>query len=902
MKGGQGVGRRLALGLGLGVLGALLNGCLDDRSGACAALVCPAGTTCARFADGGALCVDPDQRAACDALVDGEVCRVDATFGTCREGTCVFADCGDGVIGAGESCDGADLDGLTCQAFGYTDGALACSDECQLDFADCRGLCGDGVIGGVEECDQGDANSQAPGAECRLDCTRARCGDRVVDPVEVCDDGNNGYGDGCAATCDSDETCGNGVVDFAVGEQCDDGRNHVTNDGCTDLCTAEIVSWYPVSSPAKVPRVNTEMIFDPGRGELIEATGTSDGWRGSVVAWSGGAWTEIDAAPGPVARYGAASAYDPERREVLLFGGRDQTRARLGDTWRWRGAGWVEATPTTSPSPRGSPVMGWDPISGRMLLFGGAPPIVDGQPRVVGDTWAWTGDDWMALTPASSPSPRKHHAMATDPLRREIVLFGGNTTGGATGQLGDTWVWTGATWIQRTPAASPVARSGHAMGFDPTRGVVAMASGRGIGVDADTWYWNGTAWAAQATSAAPPVMRYHVMVYDRLRGVVVLVGRSAGVRVTWEWDGGRWTQRERASAPYHNAAAFDENLGRVVMQLATPQPWGNLLAWTGTTWVEVPSMPTPPQTVHPALGFDPRRRRLVMFGGRPDGGATTDAIATTWEFDGASWQQVATPSAPPARHSGTFAFDEDRGALILFGGRTGIANNAADLVGDTWAYDGAWAQVASALSPPARTGHTATWDDVTRRVVVFGGIAANGAFLGDTWALGPAGWSPLSLPLVPTARTRTAMVYDPARRAIALFGGKAEGGILADQWSLQARGAIVPDRCDGTDADGDGLRGCADPDCAAVCEPTCHPPLACPMAPRCGDGVCDPVLESSARCPGDCPSTSTMCGDGVCGDDELTSTCPADCAQCGDLRCDAPFESAATCSDCGPSP
>ena len=30
---------------------------------------------------------------------------------------------------------------------------------------------------GNEDCDQGDANSEAPGAECRTDCTNQRCGD-----------------------------------------------------------------------------------------------------------------------------------------------------------------------------------------------------------------------------------------------------------------------------------------------------------------------------------------------------------------------------------------------------------------------------------------------------------------------------------------------------------------------------------------------------------------------------------------------------------------------------------------------------------------------------------------------------------------------------------------------------
>ncbi|PKN24724.1 MAG: hypothetical protein CVU65_10980 [Deltaproteobacteria bacterium HGW-Deltaproteobacteria-22] len=58
--------------------------------------------------------------------------------------------CGDGLIqGAfGEVCDGTSLDGATCVGEGYYGGILACSQECQLDLAECEavGRCGDGVI------------------------------------------------------------------------------------------------------------------------------------------------------------------------------------------------------------------------------------------------------------------------------------------------------------------------------------------------------------------------------------------------------------------------------------------------------------------------------------------------------------------------------------------------------------------------------------------------------------------------------------------------------------------------------------------------------------------------------------------------------------------------------------
>src|SRR5690242_4407953 len=52
-------------------------------------------------------------------------------------------------------------------------------------------------------------------------CALVICGNGLVDPGEACDDGNTQSGDGCNATCTSNETCGNGIAD--PGENCDCG-------------------------------------------------------------------------------------------------------------------------------------------------------------------------------------------------------------------------------------------------------------------------------------------------------------------------------------------------------------------------------------------------------------------------------------------------------------------------------------------------------------------------------------------------------------------------------------------------------------------------------------------------------------------------------------------------------
>jgi len=62
------------------------------------------------------------------------------------------------------------------------------------------------------------------------------CGNYRLDADEVCDDGNHADGDGCSADCTSDETCGNGFVDAAVGEVCDDAAQNGIYGKCSADC------------------------------------------------------------------------------------------------------------------------------------------------------------------------------------------------------------------------------------------------------------------------------------------------------------------------------------------------------------------------------------------------------------------------------------------------------------------------------------------------------------------------------------------------------------------------------------------------------------------------------------------------------------------------------------------
>jgi fibro-slime domain-containing protein len=106
----------------------------------------------------------------------------------------------------------------------------------------CASVCGDGVLTPDETCDDGEQNGAGYGL-CNDGCTPGpRCGDGVVqDAEEACDNGANrdGYqlaSDSCAPGCVLPSGCGDGNIDAAFGEQCDDGTNDGAYGGCSSEC------------------------------------------------------------------------------------------------------------------------------------------------------------------------------------------------------------------------------------------------------------------------------------------------------------------------------------------------------------------------------------------------------------------------------------------------------------------------------------------------------------------------------------------------------------------------------------------------------------------------------------------------------------------------------------------
>ena len=135
----------------------------------------------------------------------------------------------------------------------------------------------------------------------------------------------------------------------------------------------------------------------------------------------------------------------------------------LADTWLWTATGW---TPTAAVGPlaRSGAALAFDASAGVAVLFGGETTGPGPAPaKLLADTWAWNGQAWQQLAPHSSPPARDQAVIASDELTGGLVLFGGS---GVRGDLSDTWLWDGETWSAARPAGSLSPRIRAASAFD----------------------------------------------------------------------------------------------------------------------------------------------------------------------------------------------------------------------------------------------------------------------------------------------------------------------------------------------------------------------------------------------------------------------------------------------------
>lgn len=551
-------------------------------------------------------------------------------------------------------------------------------------------------------------------------------------------------------------------------------------------------------------------IYDPD-GDRILVFGGADGssYRNDVWEYSfkGCNWRELPTTGSrPTARYYHSAIYDPVRKTMVVFGGKDGN-SWLNDTWVFslQTGSWNQLTTWDAPGVRFGHTAIYDSLRDRMVVFGGRDPSY----YYYDDTWVLSlqTNTWTQLKPCVGPA-RAWHSAIYDPVGDRMVVFGGYYN---EAQLNDTWAlaFPGCGWSLQPPTnppdSLPTPRHAHAAVYVPVDQMVVVGGTAGPPFLNDTWVYRLSTRTWRKLEASTPVFSardLHSLVYDSLRGRMVLFGGYDGRARADMWSGTLGTSvawdlincagtlpgpRRGPTAVYdpnHDLmAVFGGFDGSYIDDVWALRPSG--LA----RWDRIATSGTPPagRCYHSAI-YDGNFRRMVIFGG--DGGS---CLNDTWKLSlqdasWARWTQLTTSGTPPSPRYGHSAIFHPSRGMVVFGGFCGSFLNdtyVLSLLGDPpYAWQPLVTQTPEGL-PPGRYFHTAIYDPLSDRMVVFGGCT--GSWLGDVWALefssNPPTWHQLTPAWGPTPRCEHTAVYNSIDSTMVVFGGYT-GGIVNDVWKL----------------------------------------------------------------------------------------------------------------------
>jgi Tfp pilus assembly protein PilV len=154
--------------------------------------------------------------------------------------------------------------------------------------------------------------------------------------------------------------------------------------------------------------------FDTLIGKFVVYGLTADYSAAQTWTWDGG-WKQVTGSESPTARYATAMAYDAKSGRVILFGGKT-TLSYLDDVWAFDGARWTRLNPATRPSARRHHLMA--SVSQGVLLVGG-----DGDRANFADAWTWDGTDWQSVPTLHAPTQYSPAGMTSRNGQAVLVTF-----------------------------------------------------------------------------------------------------------------------------------------------------------------------------------------------------------------------------------------------------------------------------------------------------------------------------------------------------------------------------------------------------------------------------------------------------------------------------------------------
>ena len=557
-------------------------------------------------------------------------------------------------------------------------------------------------------------------------------------------------------------------------------------------------------------------VLDPVRDRLLVFGGESNaGFTNGVFALplSGASgWGPLTATGGPLARRSAGVVYDRVRDRLLVFGGSDGTTT-YNDLWALSLAGAPQWTFLGSGGalvpPREEHVTVYDATHDRLVIFGG----IDHEGHILSDCWALPLAGSSAWSPLATSGPRPPARQSAsgiyDPVRDRLLVFGGADSSGTL--LSDTWalpMGAGDTWaLVPLAGGEPVARERAAVAYDAGHDQMVVYGGRGasaLQATVLTLSLAGTAvWNVPSSSTPSPAAReWAAAIVDPARDRLVVVGGgtpSLSIDVLgWALGGTHpWTTLTPGPRQARGHAVLRDPVrnrllafgGVDASNVANNALWSLDLGGP-PVWTQLAPSGTPPEPRGYASAiYDAPRDRVLVFGGVNF--SPFQVYVEVWALQLAgtpTWQLLSpTGTRPSARYLHSAIYDPVRDRMVVFGGTGGSTTN-----NEVWMLDlggtPAWTfQPPDIGTPTPRSTHGAIYDPVRDRMVVSGGTDFTNVFTDTHYLLlaGTPHWHSLASSLPPSARYLAAWGYDPVRDRLLEYGGRnLAGSSFNEVWAL----------------------------------------------------------------------------------------------------------------------
>lgn len=253
------------------------------------------------------------------------------------------------------------------------------------------------------------------------------------------------------------------------------------------------------------------------------------------------------------------------------------------------------------------------------------------------------------------------------------------------------WGWDGKQWEVVTEGGPPARILGGAA-YDEKRNVLVLYGGRPVDLgkcSPETWEWDGQTWTEK--DVQPPTACDHVrMVYDASTGEAILFSgldpSENPVNETWSWNGSEWKRLsdDGPESRGHFGYVYDPAHEQILLyggyaSSVSDEFW----AWKDGAWSEI-DFPGPGTLSHFGMALDTDANALYIFGGATRGSTFSSLTDTTWVLSDGSWRELKPESSPSTRGASAMGYDPIRKRIVLYGG----FNSSQDSLDDTWAWDG----------------------------------------------------------------------------------------------------------------------------------------------------------------------------------------------------------------------